>query len=86
MYMDKQKRKTLADMILAHRVAVRKMCTAETGSAEWYAGLTAETATQYALELALGAGEDYMVEYLADATNEDAHVARIRLKTMGVEI
>lgn len=86
---------TLSDMVLAHRVAIRKCQKAE-GTDDWYDANMAETITQMALEIALGEGDcGRKLAFLRDAYENrtddlvtgvggDALVALLRLKDLGL--
>ena len=89
MYLNKEKRSTLSDMVLAHRVAIRGVQQAERGTAAWYAACTRETVTQYAIELVLDGWTQHQWDYIqteADDDNADAVVAIIRMEKMGVAV
>ena len=79
---------TLADMVLAHRVAVRTKSQAERDHSDTYWQLLdSQTATQYAIDVALGQGDtDGKLEHLVylSQTNSDAYVALIRLRILGI--
>ena len=80
---------TLADMVLAHRVAVREKTKAPRDHSDTYWQLLdTEKATQYALDVALGQDADgTRLEHLVylSQTNSDAYVALIRLHILGID-
>ena len=85
----KDNRDTLADMVLAHRVMVREKTKAPRDHSDTYWQLLdSQTATQYALDVALGQDVDgdklEHIFYLALTGNEDAQVALIRLRKLGI--
>ena len=84
----KDNRDTLADMVLAHRVTVREKTKAPRDHSDTYWQLLdSQTATQYALDVALGQDSDgdklKHIVYLSQ-TNSDAYVALIRLRILGI--
>ena len=93
MYMSKAKRDTLATMVLAHRVAVRRHASL-TGD-DWLEASCIETITQYAIDLVLEPWQQYKADYINSTLAEmdtgsdaymSAYVASIRLETMGVSL
>jgi len=88
----KAKRETLANMILAHRVAVRKAAKARSEQAEDLLDCYArENITQFSLDIALGDTDPRLAEYLNDCLSNseygfDAYVAKIRLAGLGIII
>ena len=79
----------LSDMVLGHRVAVRAKAQSNRDTdSEYWNKLDAQHTTQYALDIALGDDETgYKMEHLLiqrDRGDEDAMVALIRLRWLGV--
>ena len=95
MYVSKAKQETLATMVLAHRVAVRRAARLEVGSDEWFTASSQEQVTQYALELVLEPVEQHKVDYIRTTLDTaarasdlymDACVAQLRLEQFGIEV
>ena len=78
----------LSNMVLAHRVAVRLSANTPSSDEEWLDVTQRETITRYALEIALGQHEQYMLDYIRNAhindDSMDAYVALVRLEFLGL--